>query len=114
MLVNIPANEFGVRYGNKNDIFRFLSTEVGIYLPHRNHITIWHLRDLAAGRRRIVKNSDVKVIDVPYFEGLTVSNMLRFSKDYPSVSEALPIEHKKIDKLPRPYVANIIYTLVGE
>ena len=51
---------------------------------------------------------------MPYFEGLTVSGMLRFSKDYPSVFEALPIEQKEIDKLPRPYVANIIYTLVGE
>ena len=112
--MNISAKEFGVRYGNKNDIFRFLSTEVGIYLPHRNHVTIWHLRDLAAGKRRIIKNSDVKVIDVPYFEGLTVSDMLRYAKDYPSVYEAFPIELKEIEKLPRPYVANVIYTLVGE
>ena len=91
-----------------------MSTEVSIYLPHRNHVMIWHLRDLAAGRRRIIKNSDVKVIDVPYFEGLTVSDMLRFAKDYPSVSDAFPTESKEIDKLPRPYVANVIYTLVGE
>ena len=114
LLVNVPAKAFGVRYGNKNDIFRFLSTECGIYLPHKNHVTILHLRDLAAGRRRIIKNSEVKVIDVPYFEGLAVVDMLRFSKDFPIVNEALPLELKEYDKLPRSYIANIIYTLVGE
>ena len=43
-----------------------------------------------------------------------MSDMLRYAKDYPSVYEAFPIEPKEIEKLPRPYVANVIYTLAGE
>ena len=72
------------------------------------------MRDLSAGRRRIIKNDEVKVINVPNYEGLTTDDMLKFAKDYPIVGDALPLELREVDKLPRTYIANVIYTLVGE
>jgi hypothetical protein len=39
--------------------------------------------------------------------------MLEFAKGYPDVGRALPEVEKEVLKLPRQYVANIIYTLVG-
>ena len=39
--------------------------------------------------------------------------MLLFASDYPNVMRALPIE-AEIKKLSRQYLANVIYTLVGE
>ena len=40
--------------------------------------------------------------------------MLSFVSVHQTVSEALPTEPKEIRKLPRAYLANLIYTLVGK
>ena len=77
-------------------------------------MTIWHLRDIAAGKRLIIKAKDVKEISVPLFEGLSTANLLEFGLQYPKVRQALPIEDREIEKLLRKYVCNLIYTIVGE
>ena len=38
--------------------------------------------------------------------------MQNFSAKYPGVNKYFPIE-KEMDKLPRQYIANVIYTIVG-
>ena len=47
--VNAPA--FSSKFQSKSEVYRFLATEVGCLLPDYNVVTIWHLRDLAAGKR---------------------------------------------------------------
>lgn len=56
----------------------------------------------------------VKVITVPHFEGLKIETMLDYAATKPGVMEALPIIQREREKLPRAYVANMIYTIVGE
>ena len=58
-------------------------------------------------------NEDVKVIAVPQFEGLTLDEILEFGLSFREVVDALPIM-KEIRKMPRSYICNVIYTLVGE
>ena len=77
-------------------------------------VTIYHLRDLAAGKRTKIHCDDVKVLTIPHYEGLTISTMLKFAEAYPAVGQALPAEPREVLKLPREYVANIINTLVGQ
>ena len=77
-------------------------------------MTIYHLRDLASGIRRIIHCDNVKVFQVPHYEGLTIETMLEFAKEYPSVAECLPVEPREVLKLPRSYISNIIYTEIGE
>ena len=96
------------------EIYRFLASEVKAYLPHMDVVTIYHLRDLASGKRTRIHCDDVKVLIVPHYEGLTITTMLTFAQDYPTVSQCLPSEPREVLKLPRDYVANIIHTLVGE
>ena len=48
-------------------VFRFLGSEVHAYLPAYHTITIFHLRDLVANKRRIIKCDDVKYINIPFF-----------------------------------------------
>ena len=62
----------------------------------------------------MIKCVDVKVINVPHFEGLSVDDMLVFAEQYQDVMEAFPIVRKEVDKLPRAYIANVIHTLVGQ
>jgi len=59
---------------------------VKAYLPHPDVVTIFHLRDLAAGKRLKIKCDDVKVLTVPHYEGLSIAKMLEFAGSYPMVA----------------------------
>ena len=49
--VEISAEEFGVKFRSKGEIFRFLSSDVKCYLDSYASMTIYHLRDLASGEK---------------------------------------------------------------
>ena len=109
-LASITAQQFTAKYQSKPEVYRFLATEVGAYLSSYNTVTIWHLRDLCAGKRRIVMAKDVKQIHVPQFEGLTTEDMLKFARAYPAVGQALPAEPREVEKLLRSYIANLCFS----
>ena len=73
------------------------------------------MRDLVAGRRHMIKTDCVKTINVPFFEGLSIEKMLAWAAKRPEkVMDALPVVKREVDKLPRAYIANIIFTLVED
>ena len=53
------------------------------------------------------------MIAVPHYENLTLDHILDFGLSYSAVVNALPIM-KELRKMPRAYLCNVIYTLVGE
>ena len=71
------------------------------------------MRDIVANMRTLVKADGVKHIIIPQFEGLAIDDLLGYAGQYPEVMRALPMAQKEIRKLPREYIGNIIYTLVG-
>jgi len=79
-------------------------------------VTVWFLRDLAEGRRKIIKCTAVKVIQLPHYEGLTTEDILEFAEGFNggAALRALPEDRKELLKLPRSYIANVIYTEAGE
>ena len=85
---------------------------MNVFLPPFENVTVWHLRDIQSGAKKRIKSADVKHINVPQFEGLSIKDMQTFAEQYPGVSRYLPIE-KEAEKLPRQYIANLIYTVVG-
>jgi hypothetical protein len=95
------------------EVYRFLSSEVKAYLPSYETVTVWHLRDLAMGVKKIIRCDDVKVIDVPQFEGLAIKDIFGYACNTPAVENALP-PSKEIAKLCRGYLANVVYTLMGD
>ena len=99
--VFVSPGAFAAKYQNKREVYRFFSTECGAYLPPFEDVTIFHLRDLAGGKKRIVKNTEVKHISVPLFEGLKIETMLEFAEPYDQVWHALPAVKRERDKLPR-------------
>jgi len=60
-------------------------------------VTVWHLRDLVAGKRRLVKSKDIKHLHVPQFDGLSTADILEYAKRFPEVFQALPSEQNEID-----------------
>ena len=110
----MTSQEFAARYSSKVEVYRFLASEVGAYLPEYGVVTVLHLRDLAAGKRKLILCKDAKQIHVPQFEDLDKEDMLAFAAAYPEVARALPSEEREVKKLHRSYIANVIHTLVGE
>jgi hypothetical protein len=58
----ITAQEFGAKYSSKVEVYRFLASDVRIYLPEYLQCTVWHLRDIAGGRRTKIGCDDVKIM----------------------------------------------------
>ena len=77
-------------------------------------MTIWYLRDGMRKKRGHIKCEDVKVIHLTHFKGLEIKSLLRFAQDYPEVMFILPEDLGEIRKLPREWLGNVIYTVVGE
>ena len=77
-------------------------------------MTIFHLRDLAANKKQRIKCTEVKHINVPQFEGLSIDDMLDWACMHGYVLAALPELERERKKLPRSYIANVCNTIEGE
>ena len=102
---------------SKSECYRFLSSDCHVFLPPQDTVTIWFLKELMAGDRRRISCKDVKLINVPQFEGLSKEKVLAWVEKRPNKKEilrALPAEEREIKKLPRAWIFSIINTLDGE
>jgi hypothetical protein len=112
--VRLDAAAFGSKFQSKREVYRFLTLECGVYLPSYETVTIFHMRDMVAGKRKRIKEKEVNHINIPHFDGLSVEKFLAYAADRPEVMMALPILERERLKMPRGYIANVIYTIVGE
>ena len=55
--VRITVDEWAAKARDKNENYRIVALENGAYLPHVDCLTMWHLRDLAAGKKKIIKDT---------------------------------------------------------
>ena len=108
--VNISAKEFNAKYSEKPEVYKFLAHDCGVYLPHYESVTIWHLKDLVSGARSRILGKDVQHMNVPQYEGLTIKDMLEFGGNFQDVLKCFPIVVKETKALPRQYIVNVIYT----
>ena len=108
----VTAAEFAAKFQSKREVYRFLATEVNAYLPPFENVTVWHLRDIQSGTKKRISSDQAKHINVPQFEGLAIKDIQTFASAYPQLARYFPVE-KEMEKLPRQYIANVIYTIVG-
>ena len=52
--VQVPASVIGAKMKSKNEVYRFLSSEVKAYLSSYETMTVYHLRDLFSGTKKII------------------------------------------------------------
>ena len=97
-------------------VYRFLATDVRGYLPGYQHCTIWHLKDLTANERTLIKCEDVQHVSIPLFEGLYTEDLLEYARRYNNgiIMRAFPKVKNEIDKLPRAYIGNICQTIAKD
>ena len=49
--VKITAKDFAAKMRNKQEVYHFLTHEVGAYLSSYDTMTVFHMRDLVSGKR---------------------------------------------------------------
>ena len=89
-MVLVDAKAFGAKFQTKREVYRFLTHDCSVYLSSYETMTIYHMKDLAASKRRRINQMAVKVITVPHFDGLKIETMLEYANMFPHVMEALP------------------------
>ena len=51
---------------------------------------------------------------MPHFFGLTLETMLDYASSHIIVMNCLPSLEREIKKMPRAYIANVVYTCIGD
>ena len=49
LYAKVSSKEFAAKYRSKREIFNFLATDVGVYLPPYENVTIYFLKELMGG-----------------------------------------------------------------
>ena len=91
----VSSQEFAAKYRSKREIYNFLACDVGIFLPPYENITIYFLKDLMSGRKKMLRTTMIRTIHIPQyvktiFEGQSIyiqhiSNKTLTSYTYPIV-----------------------------
>ena len=111
----ISSKEFGAKYRSKREIYNFLACDVGVFLPPYDNVTIYFLKDLMAGRKKMISTKMVKTIHIPQYEGLGVKEILRFLDDnHPNIFIYLPEREIELPKTPKQWIGNVISSMLGD
>ena len=54
----ISAQAFASKFQSKAEIYRFMTTEVKAYLDSYERTTVFHLKDLASGKKQVGPNDE--------------------------------------------------------
>ena len=86
--VKLLASEFATRYSSKKEVYGFLSRDAKAYLSGYEGCSIYFLQALITGSKKCkysaivlklildVHCDKIRHIEVPYYEGLAVANIM--------------------------------------
>ena len=80
--VRITAKQFADKMRSKQEVYHFLTHGLGVYLPAYDNVTVWHMRDLASGKRLRLKAKEIKHLNVPQYEGLKLEAFFEWAVNY--------------------------------
>ena len=93
--------------------YHFTTVECRAYLPPFENVTIYFLKALINGTKKYLHADRVQYLSVPQYEGLGIKEFLIEAAKYPDTEPYFPAA-QDIRKLPRQWVINVTYTLVGK
>lgn len=70
-LVRVPVKEWASKYSSKSECYQFVCMELHAYLPGKECVSVYYLRDLIQGKRKIVNVSSIFAVS---------SSMIRATK----------------------------------
>ena len=80
--VRITAKQFADKMRSKQEVYHFLTHGMGAYLPAYDNVTVWHMRDLASGKRRWLIAKEIKHLNVPQYDGLKLEAFFEWAVNY--------------------------------
>jgi hypothetical protein len=95
------------------EVYRLISYECKLYVPAIENVTVNHLKDIVTNKKLRIALDDVRPINVPYFKGLSIEQILAFAGKYERVQNAFP-DIKETLKFERSYICNVIHTILGD
>ena len=123
--VMVNAAAFASKYRSKKESYFFVTVDCKAVLPAPECVTQYFLKQLINGEKKRkscilhivlhlgINCDDFKYIYCPQYENISVKNMLQEASNDPDLMKYLP-DKEEIHLLPRQYLANVIYTVVGE
>ena len=63
--VRISSKEFQAKYNSKREIYNFLACDVGVYLPKYKYVTIYFLKELMSGKKKMIHTKGHRSISIP-------------------------------------------------
>ena len=61
----MSSKEFSAKYKSKREIFNFMATDVGVFLPPYDNVTIYFLKELMNGKKKMLRNTQIRTILIP-------------------------------------------------
>ena len=61
----ISSKEFAAKYSSKREIYNFLAADAGVYLPPYDNVTIYFLKDMMGGRKKMLNTKMIRTIRIP-------------------------------------------------
>ena len=93
--------------------YHFATVECRAYLPPFENVTIYFLKALITGSKKFIHTDKVQYLSVPQYDGLGIKEFLCEAGKYPATEQYFP-DADDLRRLPRQWVINVIYTLVGK
>ena len=50
---SLSAKTFAAKFRSKKEVWNFLTIDCGAYLPPMENITIYHMKDLVSGKKKV-------------------------------------------------------------
>ena len=63
------------------EVYRFCASEVKMYVDDYEHMNVFHMRDQLAKKKKYILANDIRHVNVPQFENLTVEDCLSWTKE---------------------------------
>ena len=106
-------SDVSIKCKSKSEFYTVLTTEGGLYLPPKRDWTQEFLRQLMIGVKKVLQNSDVKIISVAQIKGLRVPQLLLYARSKVDIDSYLP-EYDYAKEPNRCWLANLINSLIGK
>ena len=61
----VSSKEFQAKYSSKREIYNFLACDYGVFLPPYDNVTIYFLKELMNGKKKMLRTTMIRTIHIP-------------------------------------------------
>ena len=64
-MAQVSSKEFSAKYNSKREIYNFLAADAGVYQPPYDNVTIYFLKELMGGKKKMLNTKRIRTIHIP-------------------------------------------------